>query len=102
LQLMLTFEFSCAVDRAIMLRSKSMPHVDVKARIGSFYALKQYTKFKKVFCCHCCIRNCVSKLTAIFSDPQKVKLLKRDSNISQDDSSSAFKDSGVEGVFSRF
>ncbi len=29
--LMLNFEFSCAVDRAIMLRSKSMPHVDVKA-----------------------------------------------------------------------
>ncbi len=84
-----------------MLRSKSMPHVDVKARIGRFYALKQYAKFKKVFF-HCWITKCVPKLTPIFSDPQKVKLLKRDSNISQDDSSSAFKDSGVEGVFSRF
>jgi hypothetical protein len=46
--LMLTFEFQCAVDRAIMLRSKSMPHVDVKARIGRFYAVNQYTKLKKV------------------------------------------------------
>jgi hypothetical protein len=45
---MLTFEFHCAVDRAIMLRSKSMPHVDVKARIGRFYALKYYARDQKI------------------------------------------------------